>query len=202
MTSKKSKNYCCDTMKFYLEYKCDEHSDPHDCSDYVIAKFGKKLGIPIRDGGSSFTEIKFCPWCGADLNLKKKKKDDLLLKKICFWTLEGKKGNKIVFPQFSIRLIDPPKKIISKEGETIPTGEGEIDFDLMNTDYYISKLEKADSIILRRYSGYQNLSEIWTFKKCNVKLTNKIEDYDGEYFAAGSFSYNSVTYEEDPQEKE
>ena len=58
---------CCKTMDQYLNHKCDEHDDPHECTDYVIAQFGDKIGIPIRDGGSSFSEIKFCPWCGNSI---------------------------------------------------------------------------------------------------------------------------------------
>lgn len=57
--------YCCSTMKHHLEFKCNEHKNPHECPDYVVARFGDKIGIPIRDGGLSYVEIKFCPWCGS-----------------------------------------------------------------------------------------------------------------------------------------
>lgn len=53
-----------------LEFKCEFHNNPHDCPDYIIAQFGDVIGIPIRDGGSSFIGIKFCPWCGEKLNVK------------------------------------------------------------------------------------------------------------------------------------
>lgn len=63
-----SKLYCCDSMKYYMELKCDQHkSDPHECPDYAIAKFGKDYGIPIRDGGSSYSKINYCPYCGTSL---------------------------------------------------------------------------------------------------------------------------------------
>lgn len=33
-------------------------------------KSAKCYGIPIRDGGSSFYQIDFCPWCGIPLSKK------------------------------------------------------------------------------------------------------------------------------------
>lgn len=61
---------CCQTMKNYMELKCSLHGDdPHDCPDYVVAKFGDSIGIPIRDGGSSYSEINFCPWCGRRIGV-------------------------------------------------------------------------------------------------------------------------------------
>ena len=58
----------CSHMAHYLSQKCDQHPDPWDCPDAIIilASDGR-FGIPIRDGGSSFIEIKFCPWCAARL---------------------------------------------------------------------------------------------------------------------------------------
>lgn len=66
--------FCCDILKQYLEFKCPDHADPHDCTEYIVARFGEQVGIPIRDGGSSFSAILFCPWCGSKLREKKEKK--------------------------------------------------------------------------------------------------------------------------------
>jgi len=32
-----------------------------------ISYFGDKWGMPVLDGGSSFIEIKYCPFCGMNL---------------------------------------------------------------------------------------------------------------------------------------
>lgn len=61
-------------MKYHIEYKCDIHKDPFDCPDKIInySKKTETCGIIIHDGGSSFIEIKFCPWCGENINFDKK----------------------------------------------------------------------------------------------------------------------------------
>lgn len=61
-------SYCCQIMKRFLEFKCEEHDDPHDCGEYIVARFDDEIGIPIRDGGTSFSVIDFCPWCGSKLD--------------------------------------------------------------------------------------------------------------------------------------
>ncbi len=56
-------------MTHYVSYQCDKHPNPFDCPDNLIF-YSKKLGcygIIIHDGGSSFSEIKYCPWCGKKL---------------------------------------------------------------------------------------------------------------------------------------
>lgn len=58
---------CCDMMRNQFEHVCDQHSDPYDCPDNLIAYTGDRYGIIIHDGGQSFIVIQFCPWCGAKL---------------------------------------------------------------------------------------------------------------------------------------
>jgi hypothetical protein len=57
---------CCETMRSQMNWKCREHSDPAECPDALIGRFGKNmtLGLFIHDGGSSFIAINYCPWCG------------------------------------------------------------------------------------------------------------------------------------------
>jgi len=64
------KEFCCESMKYHIEHKCDVHKDPFDCPDKIINYSEKQniYGIIIHDGGSSFIEIEFCPWCGKKLN--------------------------------------------------------------------------------------------------------------------------------------
>jgi len=67
--------YCCEDLAEHVSSRCEKH-DAYECPDKVIIniKRGDELrgyecgyGLPIHDGGSSYIEIKFCPWCGADL---------------------------------------------------------------------------------------------------------------------------------------
>lgn len=68
-----AEDFCCSTMGEKVTFKCDEHSDPWDCPDYVIVKINKSsYGIPLRDGGSSYTNIDYCPWCGTKLEINTK----------------------------------------------------------------------------------------------------------------------------------
>ncbi|HMJ69728.1 MAG TPA: hypothetical protein VK508_12570 [Cyclobacteriaceae bacterium] len=57
--------YCCDSIKFHLDQFFKEPDDVDTIIKYV-AVFDE-YGIPIRDGGSSFIHIEYCPWCGAKL---------------------------------------------------------------------------------------------------------------------------------------
>jgi hypothetical protein len=65
------KKFCCGSMKYHFELKCAKHPDPWDigCPDYkvVFMKKSRVYALPVRDGGSSFIIIKFCPWCGKRL---------------------------------------------------------------------------------------------------------------------------------------
>ena len=49
--------HCCEQMTYMVE---EENS-------IVFVSRTKKYGVPIRDGGSSFLIIKYCPWCGKEL---------------------------------------------------------------------------------------------------------------------------------------
>jgi hypothetical protein len=61
-------NYCCEDMKRNVEYE-DETQNEWDCPDNLVTyvPYKDEYGIIIHDGGSSYIEIKFCPWCGAKL---------------------------------------------------------------------------------------------------------------------------------------
>lgn len=60
---------CCATMSENLWHDdyCVTHDDPYDC-DVVMLCDERGVGIVVRDGGSSFISIQYCPWCGTDLN--------------------------------------------------------------------------------------------------------------------------------------
>jgi hypothetical protein len=59
--------HCCDRMNLDLSQKCDIHEDRSDCPDALIAFIDGGYGLRIHDGGSSYIEIKYCPWCGSKL---------------------------------------------------------------------------------------------------------------------------------------
>lgn len=61
-------NYCCSQMAADLSQTCDQHADRSDCPDALIAQVRGGYGIIVHDGGRSFVEIAFCPWCGAVLS--------------------------------------------------------------------------------------------------------------------------------------
>jgi len=60
--------YCCEALAIHTR-RCKDHDDPWDCPDSVIVTTSSSsgYGLPIRDGGTSFIEIRYCPWCGSDL---------------------------------------------------------------------------------------------------------------------------------------
>jgi hypothetical protein len=60
---------CCDEMRAQLNWACADHAAASECPDALVGRFGhaRTFGLFIHDGGSSFLEIHFCPWCGAQL---------------------------------------------------------------------------------------------------------------------------------------
>jgi hypothetical protein len=59
----------CEEMKAQLDRRCDLHNDPFDCADRLIIYNSRsnEYGIIIHDGGSSYSRIRYCPWCGIAL---------------------------------------------------------------------------------------------------------------------------------------
>lgn len=72
----KVKKYCCDTMTLQLTHRCDQHPDPFDCADNLIFYSAQldEYGIIIHDGGSSYSVIQYCPWCGVKLPESKRER--------------------------------------------------------------------------------------------------------------------------------
>lgn len=63
--------YCCKKMGEQIAWECKDHPDLSDCPDALIVRSEKYgiFGLRIHDGGSSYVEIAFCPWCGSKLSL-------------------------------------------------------------------------------------------------------------------------------------
>ncbi|MDF4223555.1 hypothetical protein PXC01_18305 [Maribacter sp. M208] len=64
-----SSKYCCLEMADKIYEGLDEKGKTeYGNVDIVMRKWDDgTYGIPIHDGGSSIIEIKFCPWCGNEL---------------------------------------------------------------------------------------------------------------------------------------
>jgi hypothetical protein len=56
-------------MRDQLTRTCTEH-DKYECPDALIHRWANgTTGIHIKDGGSSVSVIRFCPWCGTDISV-------------------------------------------------------------------------------------------------------------------------------------
>lgn len=64
--------YCCDELRTRSTLSCGHHAEPFDCADVLLiwSACHDTWGLPVRDGGGSFIEIEFCPWCAADLPVR------------------------------------------------------------------------------------------------------------------------------------
>ena len=65
-------DFCCTEMDYFTHSHCDVHNNVFDCPDCLIYydKKDKQYGIIVHDGGTSFINISFCPWCGVRLKTK------------------------------------------------------------------------------------------------------------------------------------
>lgn len=64
---------CCATMQAQIDLVCATHSELSQCPDSIVAKLtlteepAPVYGLRVHDGGGSFLQIEFCPWCGRNL---------------------------------------------------------------------------------------------------------------------------------------
>ena len=66
--------HCCGVMEAEVGRQCEDHPVVFDCPDHTVyysKEFGE-YGILIHDGGSTYSVIKYCPWCGKDLPTSKR----------------------------------------------------------------------------------------------------------------------------------
>jgi len=63
------KKYCCVDMAYHLiEDKISKNKKEINYDSIITHSLkGKEFGIPIHDGGNSYIQINFCPWCGKKL---------------------------------------------------------------------------------------------------------------------------------------
>lgn len=69
MSEQLVQEHCCESMRYWASYRCEQHPEPATCPDNIVfySDANGSYGIRIHDGGSSYIEIKHCPWCGARL---------------------------------------------------------------------------------------------------------------------------------------
>lgn len=72
--------HCCKKMTEAITSICPDHKDRFDCPDSLIHYVEEtgEYGIIIHDGGTSFSVIHFCPWCGKRLSDHKATKNKQL----------------------------------------------------------------------------------------------------------------------------
>ena len=59
---------CCEILAYYLERECPIHEHPWDCPDRLFYRAADgEIGIVLRDGGSSFVTMLYCPFCAQEL---------------------------------------------------------------------------------------------------------------------------------------
>jgi hypothetical protein len=61
--------HCCVDMRAALTFDCEQHADPFECPDYLVAynEVTDEYGLPIHDGAASVLIIAHCPFCGCRL---------------------------------------------------------------------------------------------------------------------------------------
>jgi hypothetical protein len=62
--------HCCEDLTNAINFKCARCDADHaqfDCSDALIfySRLFDEYGIIVKDGGSSFSQIQYCPYCGT-----------------------------------------------------------------------------------------------------------------------------------------
>jgi len=68
------RKFCCDEMERKINQKCEFNKSVFECPDNLIwfdSKFNE-YGLIIHDGGESYVEINYCPWCGCKLPKSKR----------------------------------------------------------------------------------------------------------------------------------
>jgi uncharacterized protein DUF6980 len=61
-------------MRDEVQHRCAEHPDPYDCPEHLVQYVPNfdEYGLIVHDGGASYVEIAYCPWCGTRLPRSKR----------------------------------------------------------------------------------------------------------------------------------
>ena len=60
---------CCERMGEALSFACLQHADAFECPDSLVyySDGANEYGLIVHDGGTSYSIIGYCPWCGVKL---------------------------------------------------------------------------------------------------------------------------------------
>lgn len=63
-------------MRDEVEHRCAEHPDPYDCPEHLVRYVPNfdEYGLIVHDGGASYVDIAYCPWCGTKLPRSKRER--------------------------------------------------------------------------------------------------------------------------------
>lgn len=167
--------HCCEMMETQINHKCDQHEDPFDCPDnliYYSVKFDE-YGIIIHNGGSSFSHIQYCPYCGSKLPYSKRDLWFDLLEGLGFDT-PFEQGIPEEFTSdrwYKDREIKKPDKTIVREYIELTIREVAIKYSLIEPPSFTigNSVDNMEKVIIdkgNRYSGviklYPNLQDYYT----------------------------------------
>jgi hypothetical protein len=60
--AKREFDFCCNDMNEHINT-----ASPDDVDCIIVRNKHNVYGIPIHDGGASYIQIHYCPWCGKYL---------------------------------------------------------------------------------------------------------------------------------------
>jgi len=60
-------DFPCVHVALHSTVQCDVHTDAWECADMTLVRTEDGFAIPVRDGGSSYIQIDYCPWCGVKI---------------------------------------------------------------------------------------------------------------------------------------
>ncbi len=61
-------DFPCVHVAYYATLRSPRYADPRQCPDcLVIRRADGSYAIPVHDGGSAASAIRYCPWCGIEL---------------------------------------------------------------------------------------------------------------------------------------
>ena len=78
-------------MAYQAAFKCDQHPDPFECNDYLVAysPVFDEYGLVLHDMHAT-AEIAYCPWCGAKLPKGRRREYFRLLEELGFGAAIGR----------------------------------------------------------------------------------------------------------------
>lgn len=60
--------HCCKDLERAVQFNCETCADQFECPDSLVLYVPKfdEYGLIIHNGGTAFSVIRHCPWCGSE----------------------------------------------------------------------------------------------------------------------------------------